>query len=181
MTVSRSYRECMLFQFTDRGRFFVALGAGTSVVIFVGVMAVIRDQFDRGAFLLIWLGSWLYVLWGTIFVINNTDILVGDAGLSRVLFGTICQHVSWTEIMVVREYSLFSRAENRLLRCLNIIPKQSSWFKWKLSGKIVVTDKVERFDDLVDVLNSYFCKHPVKIEIKVNERWQHSDKLLRTI
>ncbi len=167
----------MLFKFSDKKRFFVALSISASMIAFIAVLAVLRHQFDRNVFLLVWSGSWLYAMWLAMFVMNNGDILVDAEGLSRVIFGKALRKIRWAQIHVVREYELFSKSDQRDLRCLQIIPEKGSSYTWQLYEKMIVTEKLDRFDDFVAMLNDHLEGFHIRIEAKTNSQWEARDRL----
>ena len=177
MTISSTPSKPLIFRYGNRTRFHFALSIGASVFIFFGFIAHIRGQFTTTVFLYLWACLWWYLVWWTLFMLNNADVAIDDVGLCRVLFGRNCQRMNWSQIENVREYSLFSRADKKMLIFIQLIPKSPSFFEFRLCRKMILSEKVDRFNELISALNVHLSRFPAKIEVKTVSGWHTSERL----
>src|SRR5208282_1465850 len=138
----------------------------------IAIAAIARHQFDRQVFVLVWSVSWMYFVLCTLFTLNNADVSISDSGISRVIFGRICQSIRWGDIRLVRQYLLFSRADGKELRFLQIVPAKAPFYQFTLIRKMTISEKIDDFDALIGRLNEQLLQHSPRIEIKVNGQWQ---------
>jgi hypothetical protein len=164
------------FKFHEWGRFVRAAAAGSLLILLIAVVTLSRRQFDLEVFLLVWSGSWFYLVIATAFVINNSDLVVDDRGITRVLFDHVGHRVRWTNIELVREYSL--RDNGRNARCIQIVLSRGHFFAWQLYRKMVVTDSMDHFDEFIELLNKRIAGQPVKVELRINGQWQPQSRLV---
>ena len=61
---------------------------------------------------------------------------------------------------------------------VQIVPEMPSFLNFRLTRKMIISEKIDEFAELVAVLNRHFQDHSIKIEIKVNGQWQASKRLL---
>jgi len=145
--------------------------------VVIAVMVFDRHQFDRGFAIFLWSFSWWFLIIGTVYTLNSLDLLVNDSGLARIVFGKPCQRLAWDEIRMIREYSQTSRADAQIRRYLRIYPRQSSFLKFRLIRTMLISEKIDGFDELINVMNDYITRHSIRIETSADGLWKPRDKL----
>ena len=169
---------CRLFRFSGRGQFFAAWIAGLSIWVFFALLAVSRNQLEPIVFFVVWTGFWFILTAGTYRAIITSDVLIDDIGVSRKLFGWVIQRIQWNELKLIREYSGYVPNSEETLRFVRLVPKKLPLFKFRLCEPMLISDRVDRFEELIATLNKYIAAYRPSIEIKVNGEWQPAPQLV---
>jgi hypothetical protein len=167
----------MTFTNSDR-----ALVLAILFVVFIGLIttgAVIfeRHQLTPGVAIFLWSVLWWFIAIGTAYGLNNSDLLVDDDGLARIVLGKPGQRIGWSDVALIREYSQASRADGQIRHFVRVYPRKSSLPRFRLLGSMLISDRIDSFDELVSAMNTYISKHSIHVETNVNGLWQPCGKL----
>ena len=163
------------FKFQQRIAATIAFAPSILLIVFFAVIAVVRHQFSYEFFIFLWLVSFLYLFFGVLILTQKSDVLVNCNGISRFLFNKVWQSIVWNDIAVIREFSIISN--NKVLRGIHIFFPKVPFFRFTLGKKIVLSEDIDNFEALVDILNCYVLKYKLKVERKINGEWQLIESL----
>jgi hypothetical protein len=82
-----------VFRFAGKAQFVAAWVAGLSIWVFFALLAISRHQLDQMVFFVVWSGFWVFLVGGMYRGIVTSDVMVGDVGVSRMLFGFVIQSI----------------------------------------------------------------------------------------
>ncbi len=145
------------------------------LISFLVVITIVRHQFTLEAFLIFFVISWWYVLIGVSICLQKSDALVDSNGVSRFLFSKVWQSIVWSNVTVIREFSIISN--NKVLRGIHIFFPKVFFFKFTMGKKIVLSEDIDDFEALVDILNYYVRMHKLNVERKIGDEWQSIESL----
>jgi hypothetical protein len=174
--------ECpaTVFRFSGRAQFFAAWIAGLSIWVFFALLAVSRHQLDQMVFFVVWSGFWFFLVGGMYRAIVTSDVLVNDTGVSRIIFGFVIQRIQWDELLLIREYSGYVSQSEATLRFLRLVPRRYPFPTFRLCEPMLISDRVDNFEDLIAALNKYVAIYQPSVELKVNGGWQSAKRLVNS-
>lgn len=160
----------MVFQFRgSRFQLIYILVVMTPLEVFLLIEAIRSESIGLGFLFL--LGILLfYVLAPYLFIRGASDIVVGDAGISRSLTGRTIQSLPWDniqEVTVVRAPN--KDYPNRI--AINFMPKVVPRRSFTRTGRIVfATDPLRTgtLSELLNIINQQIAKHDIKVAWWVN-------------
>lgn len=111
-----------------------------------------------------------FVCAGYLLVVVQTDIVIGEDGISRRIGNKTLQIMAWNEVRVIKAFDTYDRETKKMSIGLNIYPISKPKHRLTLSGKIVVSEAPMRqgtFSELVELLNIYIAQNHIEIESTV--------------
>ena len=130
------------------------------IIIFIGTwLYILQDAFRSGDHLLLLytcLASAFIYLLVIITVQGESDILIGDDGISRRMFGIIWQNVSWNNVKKIKVFASYNKTKENF-RSFNILPIKRPLFS-PFGSKIAFDERVGHCHELLETLNSYIEK-----------------------
>jgi hypothetical protein len=166
------------FSFDRSGGNLLKFGFAISVVVSIGLAAAYRGQFDRTVFMMVWFGCWVCLIFATYFVLISADVCINNSQIARGLNGHLSQRIAWDNVRLIRQFSAYVPAEKESRRFLQIFPTKSSFWKFQMLGSMLVSDRLDDYEELITVLSDHLSNHPAKFEVKVDGRWERRQRLL---
>lgn len=170
MTTDDTNDDFKVFSTDGIDDYFVKWCLGVLIFVLIALGAIYKHQFDRIIFIVVWSGLWATCIAGTFYALTTADVLIDGTRIARRVRGQISQCISWSNVCLIREYS--TQVRQVTVTSVRIFPKKNAFWIFRLSGSTVISDRFDRFDELIAILNEHILRHPIKVEIKVNGRWE---------
>lgn len=153
-----------IFRFTPQWKFFAIIGLFIVLCIGMVVFAAIRGQltlplFSANAGILIFLLLPSYQV-----LINTSELLVDDTGISRRLFGRIAARLRWNDIKCIREKRV--KVSRGSVTIIGVFSKRNPFGGIGGTPAISISEQVVGFRDLIDLLNEYVILEEIPVEME---------------
>lgn len=161
--------------------FFASLLMQTTLVFFL-IYGAVKGQWDWAG-LLTTLGMTVLVFaFSGMFWVDTSELLVDDTGLSRKIAGRVLMQVPWTGIKTIREKcrNVPGARDDWPQIIIQVIPGFRRGVVLRLRRMLVITDKVEGFDELIEILNARIQQYSIQVEISSGGMLRAGRKLLGT-
>jgi hypothetical protein len=156
----------------DRGVAFFICGAIECVLLFFLTYAVAKGQLTLSVLIVFGALLSFFAVIHLMLLIYTSELLVSESGIARKFLGRSCLRIPWDGIRCIRER--FVSSPKGSVTTLQIIPSsRSSW-------DIRFSDRIERFDELVEILNVRIQRHSIRVEINSTGLWQRRPQLVKT-
>ena len=121
--------------------FFAIYGAFAAILTFALVRLSVRQgQLDAPFFIAGWcLLSW-YLIVGTVFFIDTSELLIDEEQVARRMFGLICQRTRWTEVTLIREE--FVKTPKGTVVVLRILNSRYPHWRFRLRAVLRVSENL---------------------------------------
>jgi len=154
----------------------------TMAVLFmaIGVTAGVLLTNNLGATLGVicyWIGWCLVGVLVVNAVLQDSDVVIDQNGISRTLFGRTWKSVEWTEVERVHVRSLWSLDLTKKVNVICFDRTSEAQPKHLRARRFAFSDAVEGAAELVQVLNSYISKHRLVVEVTSNGATTRSTQL----
>ena len=93
---------------------------------------------------------------------GQSDIIIGDEGISRSAFGVVWQRTHWENMEIIKEFGSY-KPTLRNYRSFNILPIKKPFFN-PFGRKLVFDDKMNEWSSFLMILNRYIEQYHIKIE-----------------
>jgi hypothetical protein len=84
------------------------------------------------------------------------------------------------ELMLIREYSGYISQSDATLRFVRLVPRRYPFLTFRLCEPMLISDRVDKFEDLITALNRYVTIYRPSVELKVNGGWQPVRQLVNS-
>jgi hypothetical protein len=163
------------FLFPGRWKFFAIWSVFIFLCVWMLVSAAVRDALT---FQLLIMNASLFCLLlipGYLYVMSSAEVLVDDTGISRRLFGRICQHIRWNDVKCIRE----SRVTNPRVSAtvIHIISNSHQFWNFDAATTMIISERLDGFEKLVDILNERVVVSAIPVEVQLNSIWERRSKL----
>jgi hypothetical protein len=163
----------------DKSIFYTISGALAGIPAFVLIYAEIKGEMQLGgglacSFLL--LG---YLVLGATYFLDTSELILDDMGIRRKIFGRMCMPITWRGIKVIREQFLMNQRVGGEIR-IDILPNTPRDFSLRLRKTIKFSEQVEKFDELIDILNQRITQYSIPVEVCSNGIWRPRSELVAT-
>jgi hypothetical protein len=112
-------------------------------------------------------------------IMDSSELLLDETGLSRKIGGRVCMQIPWTGIRGIREtFQMTKRGEPRIY--IEVIPVERLGLALRLRRSLVTSDEIEDFDDLVAILNEQVKQCSIQVQIRTNGILKQRSQLLAT-
>jgi hypothetical protein len=123
--------------------------------------------------------SVFFLIFMMVFFMDSSELLLDENGLARKISGRVCMQIPWTGIRSIREtFQLTRRGERRIW--IHVIPKKRLGLALRLRRAIVTSDQIERFDELVAIVNERVAQYSIPVRVRTNGIWKQRPRLLAT-
>ena len=116
---------------------------------------------------------------GVNFFLDTSELLVDETGLARRIYGGVVMQIPWTDIQRIRE-SFRTKARNGPQVIIQVTPKFRRGLLLRYRRMLVISDQIESFDELIEILNERISRHSIRVEISSNGVWRQQSKLVAT-
>jgi hypothetical protein len=178
MTTDDRSSDFRVFSIDGVDNYFVKWCAAIFIFVAIGLVAIYKGQFSRIIFIVAWSGLWATFIAGTYYALTTADVLIESAQITRRVRGWISQRISWGDVRLIRAYSAYIPADREIRQFIQIFSRKPSFWKFQVSGPMLISDKVECFDELLTVLNEQISTNLIKVEVKVNGVWERRQRLV---
>jgi hypothetical protein len=154
-------------------------GMLAAIPIFFMIYAAVKGEIELSGYLIASILSVGFILFGAIFLVDTSDLLVDDTGLARRIMGGICTQIPWSGIKGIREM-FRTNVRNGPQIIIQIMPCQRRDLILRFRRKIVVTDEIVGFNELLEILNARIHQYSIRVEINSNGIWSERSRLATT-
>ena len=116
---------------------------------------------------------------GATYFFDTSELLLDDTGIARRIFGRVCMPITWIGIKVIREQLLVNQRYGGEIR-IDILPNTPSDFALRFRRTIKLSEQVENFDELVDILNQKIKQYSIRVEVCSKGFWRSRSELVAT-
>jgi hypothetical protein len=160
----------------DKGLAYSLCGALAGIPVFFLIYAFVKGETEvTGLFISLFL-SVAILAFGAMFFVDTSELHVSDIGLARRICGRVCMQIPWTGIKSIRE-TFRPKARNGPQIIIQITPIFRRGVVFHFRRMIVISDQIERFDELVEILNARINQYSIRVEINSNGVWTQRSKL----
>jgi hypothetical protein len=163
----------------DKPVVYFFLAAFAAIPYFFLIYAVYNGETLTTGFLIFSLLPIGILTIGVIFFLDTSDLLVDESGLARRICGNVRMHVHWTDIQDIRQI-FRTNVRNGPQAIIQVTPKFRRGILLRLRRMLVISDKIEGFDELIEILNARIARYSIRVEIKSNGVWRQHSKLDNT-
>ena len=111
------------------------------------------------------------------FIMDSSELLLDETGLSRKIYGRVCMQIPWIGIISIREtFQITKRGEHRIW--IEVIPDKRADLALRLRRSIVTSDQIESFDDLIAMLNERVNQYSIRVDVRTKGIWKQRSQLL---
>jgi hypothetical protein len=161
----------------DKTIAFLLCGVLAAIPFFFLICALVKREAVTGGYLAYSSMSVVILVFGAVFFVDTSELLVGDSGLARRIGGRVCMQIPWTGIKRVRE-TFRTKARNGPQIIIQIIPTVRTGIVLRFRRMLVVSDQIEGFDELIEILNARVDQYSIRVEICSNGIWRQNSKLV---
>lgn len=163
----------------DKPLNFSILGIFAILPLFFLLAAAIQGPLQWGFVTVSLIFSVFFLTYLAMFIMDSSQLLVDDTGLSRKIGGRDCMRIPWIGIRSIREtFKITKQGEPRIY--IEVMPVLRLDLALRLRRSIVTSDQIESFDDLVAMLNERVKQYSIRVEINANGIWEQRSQLLAT-
>jgi hypothetical protein len=163
----------------DKALVYSFYGAFAAIPIFLLTYAVVKGETLTVGFLFFTSLSIAVLAGAAIFFVDTSELLVSDSGLARKICGVVCMQIPWADIKRIREI-FRTKARNGPQIVIQVIPDSRRDVVLRVRRKIVMSDQIVAFDELVEVLNARIHQYSIRVEVNSNGIWTQRSKLTAT-
>ena len=150
--------------------------------VFLGILALTDHRYKAGAgALLFFTVVFLFIgILGSFAVLDMSDIVIDERGISRRLFGWKWQGLHWDGIQRIRAFVLRNMANSvrsKPFRQIQVFPLAGVENDRILRGKMVFDEQCTDLARLLELLNSFAARHSIRIEVEADGTWQPTSRL----
>lgn len=156
--------------------FFVAFAA---VPIFFLIYSLSKGETPTIGFLIFSFLPVGVLAVGVTFFLDTSELLVDETGLARRIYGGACMQIPWTDIQNIRE-TFRTKVRNGPRVIIQVMPKCRSGMLLRFRRMLVISDQIEGFGELIEILNTRIAQHSIRVEISSNGAWRQHSKLVAT-
>lgn len=163
----------------DKVMAYSLCGAFAVVPIFFLTYAVVRGETLTGGFLFFSSLPIIIVAGAAIFFVDTSELLINDTGLARRICGGVCMQTPWTEIKTIREI-FRPKAQYGAQTIIQVVPNFRRDVVLRIRRKLVISDQIEAFEELLEILNGKIHQYSIRVEVNSNGIWKQGSKLTAT-
>jgi hypothetical protein len=163
----------------DKAMVYSFCGAFAVIPIFFLIYAVIRGETLTGGFLFFSFLPIGVLAIGAMFFVDTSELLISDTGLARRICGGVCMQIPWTDIKGIRE-TFRTKARNGPQIIIQVVPNFRRDVVLRFRRILVISDQIEAFDELVEILNARIHQYSIRVEVNSNGIWRQRSKLSAT-
>jgi hypothetical protein len=173
-TISQSFKST-----ADKAVMYFLLGAYAAIPLFLLVYVEFKGEKLTTGFLIFSVLPIGILAIGVTFFVDTSELLIGEFGLARRIYGGVCMPIPWTDIQSVRE--IFRKnVRNGPQVIIQVIPRFRRGILLRFRRMLVISDQIEGFDELIEILNARIAQHSIRVEISSNGVWRQHSKLVAT-
>jgi hypothetical protein len=163
----------------DKALVYSFCGAFAAIPIFFLTYAVVKGEALTVGFLFFSSLSIVVLAGAAIFFVDTSELLISDSGLARRICGVVCMQIPWADIKRIREI-FRTKARNGPQIVIQVIPDSRRDVVLRFRRKLVISDQIVAFDELVEVLNARIHQYSIRVEVNSNGIWTRRSNLTAT-
>ncbi len=157
--------------------FYTVCVALAGIPAFVLIYAAIKGEMQLGGGLVCSFLLLGYFVFGATYFIDTSELVLDNTGIRRKMFGRMCMPIAWTRIKGIREQFLMNQRYGGEIR-IDILPTSPCDIALRFRRTIKFTEQVERFDELIDLLNQRIKQYAIPVEVCSKRVWKPALTLL---
>jgi hypothetical protein len=99
---------------------------------------------------------------------SQSDVVIDDQGISKRLFGVTLRTIRWDNVREVRVFQLKGIYAEKMIRALAIYPAVGPKGNLSSIGKLVIRERFEKMDLMIEMMNHYISKYGIRIVIEAD-------------
>jgi hypothetical protein len=160
----------------DKTMAFSLCGVLAAIPLFFLIGALVKGEAVTRGYLAYSSLSVVFLVFGAIFFVDTSELLISDTGLARRICGVVCMQLPWADIKSIRE-TFRPKALNGPQIIIQILPNFRRDIVLRFRRILVVSDQIEGFNELVEILNARINQYSIRVEVNSNGIWGKRSKL----
>src|ERR1700733_6504747 len=134
-TKSQSFKST-----ADKAVMYFLLGAYAAIPLFLLVYVVFKGEKLTTGFLIFSVLPVGILAIGVTYFLDTSELLIGEFGLARWIYGGVCMRIPWTGIQSIREI-FRTKARNGPQVIIQVIPKYRPGLLLRYRRMLVISDQ----------------------------------------